>query len=250
MSAMPTGSTVGTRPSDRGYYTDSAFGCTIVATDPSDRPDLWERFLDGARRSYIHHDVFSALDYDVIRDGSTTSLFFCAIDPAGRMLAGARLQGPYSDARQTHADSEWRSHPDGRTRLRRMVNDRLSEGVVELKTGWVDGAAPRTSKLADMIGYAGPLGCLLLDARYALVTAADHVLSMWQDAGAVVALDVEPASYPDDRYRTRALWWDTRSFRDVAAPDHVRRMDNASRQLVRTRAVSERPHLAPSGATS
>ncbi|MGB7361788.1 MAG: hypothetical protein WA931_02025 [Rhodococcus sp. (in: high G+C Gram-positive bacteria)] len=224
------------------YYFDALFGCTVVATTPTYRPDLWETFLAGAARNYHHHDVTSALEYDVIRNGVSTSLFFCALDSAGRMLAGARVQGPYTDAGDTHADIEWRTHTGARNVLRAMVNERLHDGVVELKTGWVDTTAPRGYGLADMIGYAGPLGCLLLGARHALVTAADHVVGMWQRSGAVVADDVDPVSYPDHRYRTRALWWDLETVDATADHTHLRRMAEAARQLAGTTVGSGEPH--------
>lgn len=234
MSATPTTIAAPEGVRAQGHYVDLRFGCTVVVTTPSTRPDLWSRFVDGALRSYEQHDVLSALEYDVIADGRTTSLFFCAVDGSGTMLAGARLQGPYEDADRTHADIEWRTRPDAREKLRHMVAERLVDGVVELKTGWVDRSAARGRHLADMIGFSGPLGCWLLGARYALVTGADHVLGMWQRAGAVVADDVEAAFYPDHRYRTRALWWDLETFRDVADSEHVRRMDAAALQLVHT----------------
>ncbi|MBY6681207.1 hypothetical protein HQ312_09080 [Rhodococcus sp. BP-316] len=229
------------RAHTQGHYVDRHFGCTIIATTPSSRPDLWTRFLKGAHRSYTHHDVLPALEHDTIRDGSTTALFFCALDTSGAMLAGARLQGPYTDARDTHADIEWRHHPIGRMVLRQMVDERLGRGVVELKTGWVESTAARDRHLADVIGYAGPLGCSLLGARYALVTAADHVVRMWQSTGAVTAESVEPAVYPDDRYRTRALWWDLESYRDRADPRHVRRIDDAAAQLAHSWAATAVP---------
>lgn len=221
-----------------GHYYDDSLGCTVVVTTPSSNPALWLRYLAGARRSYAHHDVTVALEYDNIRDGLSTSIFFCALDEGGRMLAGNRVQGPYTDVRQTHADAEWQRTPEGRARLRQIVTGRLDEGVIELKSGWVDRSAPRERRLVDMIAHSGPLSCSLLGVRYALSTAADHAIPMWQRTGAVVSSDVEPTPYPDDRYRTKAMWWDLETYRETATSEHVHRIDLASEQLATTWSTS------------
>ncbi|MBM7415239.1 MULTISPECIES: hypothetical protein [Nocardiaceae] len=239
MTAPPL-STTHTRPTHAfGYYDDPVFECTVVATSPTSRPDLWHRYLEGARISYERHDVSVALEYDTIRDGRNTTIFLCALDASGRMLAGIRVQGPYEHARQTHADLEWRRNPLARTVLRDAVTERLREGVIELKSGWVDRAAPRDRRLVDMIAHAGPLACSLLGVRFALSTAADHAVSMWQKSGAVVADTIDPTPYPDDRYSTRALWWDLHTFRETAHAHHARRIDDAAAQLVHTWSTGE-----------
>ncbi|MBY6367284.1 hypothetical protein [Rhodococcoides corynebacterioides] len=222
--------------SDRpfGYYVDDVFGCAVTVGTPRVDPLLWQRFLEGARASYTRHGVAAALEFDRIADGRSTTLFFCAVDEAGRVLAGARVQGPYDRPDETHADEEWRTLPAGRAVLRRLVAARLPDGVAELKTGWVDPTVPRERRLADMIGFAGPLAATVLGVRHTLVTAGDHALALWEHAGAVVADEVPPTPYPTARYRTRPLFWDLETFADRALPGHRRRIEQAADHLRRT----------------
>ncbi len=217
-----------------GYYLDRVFGYVVTVSTPRVDPSLWRRYLDGARASYARHGVDAALEFDRIADGRSTTVFFCALDDAGEPVAGARVQGPYERPDQTHADQEWTPVPAGRAALRGMVAARLADGVVELKTGWVDPSVPRERRLADMIGFSGPLAGAVLGVRHTLVTAGDHALALWEHAGAVVVDEVPPTPYPDARYRTRALFWDRTTYAARALPDHRRRIEVASDHVRRT----------------
>ncbi|AMY18497.1 MULTISPECIES: hypothetical protein [Nocardiaceae] len=236
LDACPELSAVLAPRSDRpfGYYVDRIFGYVVTVGTPRSDPSLWRRFLDGARASYARHGVDAALEFDRIADGRSTTLFFCALDDAGHPVAGARVQGPYERPDQTHADQEWIPVPAGRAALRELVAARLTDGVVELKTGWVDPAVPRDRRLADMIGFSGPLAGTVLGVRHTLVTAGDHALGLWEHAGAVLVDEVPPTPYPDARYRTRALFWDRTTYADRALPDHRRRIAVASEHVRRT----------------
>ena len=193
--------------SDASYY-DPELRCTVLATTPAQRPTLWRAFVDGALRSYSHFGVEKALEYDRIIDGSTTSMFLVALDDAGEPVGGLRAQGPYSKPHQTHADIEWSKSWIGRAALRRMVSARLANGVVEMKTVW--SAVDRTRHGAP--GYFGAIGASLVAAasgcRHTLATSAEHAVGPYLDSGAVMATHIDAVAYPDDRYRTRILWWD------------------------------------------
>lgn len=89
-----------------------------------------------------------------------------------------------------------------------MLEDRIGQGVIELKTAWVAPEAPHGRAVTAMIAEAPAYGTALLGARYALATAASHVRAAWLRTGAVVASQVAPIPYPDDRYRTEVFWWD------------------------------------------
>ena len=49
---------------------------------------------------------------------------------------------------------------------------------------------------------------MVLGARYGMGTAAAYSVPGWQATGGVVAADVPPVAYPDERYRTSLVWWD------------------------------------------
>jgi hypothetical protein len=98
-----------------------------------------------------------------------------------------------------------------------MISDRIPFGVVEMKAAWVaDGVAHRVALTRSLAG----IGCRtmeILDVQFLLATAAEHVLELWASSGGVVATQIPPTPYPDDRYRTRMMWWDRRTL-----PSHER----------------------------
>ena len=107
--------------------------------------------------SYRQHGVESAVDYDHVRDGASTSLFVAAVESDGRVVGGFRVQGPYTRVDQAYALREWAGR-EGTTELRRQIGRRLSEGVIEVKAVWVDRDADRhdalTAVLARMFVHA------------------------------------------------------------------------------------------------
>ena len=193
---------------------------------------MWEQFLDGARESYTRHGVSSALEMSTIRDGSTTTLFFAALDNSGQMLGGVRVQGPYSSVQQSHALVEFAEYPNGRRHVHAMLDERIEHGVVELKSAWVAPNAPRGPAVTAMIAESPAYSTALLGARFALATAASHVRSAWLDTGAIIATQIEPIPYPDDRYRTEVFWWDRKTLAFDAELATWRRMRRNTASLL------------------
>jgi hypothetical protein len=101
-----------------------------------------------------------------------------------------------------------------------MINDRVPFGVLEMKTAWTtddrDSARRVSHALARTIFHA----MALLDVQFGVATCAPHVLERWLTSGAVVA-PIPATPYPDERYRTKMMWWDRRTFANHAAPDQL-----------------------------
>ncbi|MCJ0892152.1 MULTISPECIES: hypothetical protein [unclassified Rhodococcus (in: high G+C Gram-positive bacteria)] len=197
-----------TIPFDVPSYWDHRSQCLVLATTPAENPALWAQFLDGAEESYMRHGVTTALEMSTIRDGGTTALFFAALDRTGHIVGGVRVQGPYSSVDQSHALIEFAEYPEGRRHVHTMLDERIGYGVVELKSAWVAQDAPRGRAVTAMIAESPAYSAALLGARYALATAASHVRTAWLGTGAVIATQIAPIPYPDDRYRTEVFWWD------------------------------------------
>ncbi|KQU45024.1 hypothetical protein ASG84_12265 [Rhodococcus sp. Leaf278] len=213
-----------TIPFDVPSYQDDRSLCRIVAATPGENPALWEQFLDGAEESYTRHGVASALEMSTIRDGNTTTMFFAALDTTETMVGGVRVQGPYSSVDQSHALVEFDGYPTGRRRVHAMLDERLTQGVVELKSAWVARDAPHGRAVTAMIAESPAYSTALLGARYALATAASHVRKAWLDTGAIIATQIEPIPYPDERYRTEVFWWDRQTLAYDAELSTWRRM--------------------------
>ena len=224
-------------------YWDARSECRVIATVPSAVPSLWQDYLDGARATYRKHGVDSAVEYDQIRDGRSTSLVFIAIDGDGRVVGGVRAQGPYSRAEQSHAMVEWSGQP-GQPDVHAMITDRLPFGVVEMKTGWVSGTSERRRELAMGIPRACVHAMTLLDAQYSFCTSGVHTLDRWMSTGSVVADTLEPVPYPDDRYRTTMLWWNRRTFADHAESGQLAEILAEQAQLAGCTDLHEERELA------
>lgn len=206
------------QPDTESRYFDTHLNCTVTATTPTADPVSWTRFMTGARASYRKYGVEAALEFDTVIGGESTSLFFLARDSHGTAVGGFRIQGPYASPRDTHADIEWADSPAGRAALADMVADRLPYGVVEMKSVWMaPGAVPSAEP-----GYIGALGAVLgavaLDCRFTLATSAEHSAGPYVRSGGVVARHIDAVPYPDDRYRTRALWWDRETLAENSDP--------------------------------
>ncbi|WP_415976251.1 hypothetical protein [Rhodococcus sp. 077-4] len=236
-----------TFPFDAPSYRDHRSQCHVLATTPARHPALWEQFLDGAEESYERHGVAAALEMSEIRDGNTTALFFAALDRSGQMVGGVRAQGPYSSVEQSHALVEFAEYPEGRRHVLTMLDDRIGHGVVELKSAWVAHDAPRGRAVTAMIAESPAYSTALLGARYALATAASHVRAAWLGTGAVVATQIEPIPYPDERYRTEVFWWDRTTLAFDADLTTWRRMrHNTVTLLAHRRAAVELPEAVAS----
>ncbi len=215
-----------TNPLDAGIrWFDTDTGCTLVVSTPSADPALWAEYVDGALRSYHRHGIEHALDVDSLLDESTTQLFHVAVNDDGVIVGGIRARGPLESAEESHAIVEWADRP-GLTTVRKMLTDRLPFGVIEMKTAWMSDDANRSRSLSSTLARTPFPTMALLDAQFVVATAGVHVLNRWRTSGGVVATKVPATPYPDDRYRTKMMWWDRSTFTSQADPEQVSKIFN------------------------
>ena len=218
-------------------YHDPSSGCSFVVATPAQQPRLWLEYLDGARRSYRKHGVDSVLEYDEVVDGRGTALFFAALDHRGVVVGGMRVQGAYQEVDQAHAVAEWAGRA-GTEELRREIGARIPEGLIEMKTGWVDDRARCRSELTDALARMFIHALRLMDVRYAFGTVAQHAIRRWQTTGGVVCQDVAAVAYPTAAYSTVLMCWDSREFADLASPHQLHPLMSEAAQLTAARAGS------------
>ena len=198
---------------------DSDSECTMVLSTPAtDRP-LWAEYLRGAELSYRRHGVERALDVGAIRNGYDTLMFWATVDITGRVIGGVRAKGPLRSADESHAVVEWANH-DGLPAVRKMITDRIPFGILEMKSAWITDDRDRTRPLCRALARSGFHAMELLDLQFCMATSAPHVLDRWRSSGGVVA-PIPAAPYPDQRYRTKMMWWDRRTFANYAEPEQV-----------------------------
>lgn len=206
--------------------------CQLVVSQPALDPTLWNEYLHGALRSYTKHGVECVLDFDAISEGSDTQLLFAAVDAKNEVVGGVRVVGPLRSADDAHAVVEWEGNA-GVGAVRKMITDRLPFGVVELKNGWVDSDFPHSGAIVAALGRTPLLSMALLEVQFVLGSTATHALKCWRSSGAVVAKNIPATIYPDERYRTKLVWWNRRTFAKHAEPEQLSRMHVESRKLMR-----------------
>jgi hypothetical protein len=211
-------------------WQDQDTGCTIVLAQPDSEPGLWQDYLQGAQRSYRKHGVERALDLESFSDGRDTTLFYTALDSAGRVVGGLRAKGPYCSAEESHAIIEWDGQP-GQEMVRKMISDRLPFGVVEMKSAWVNDDADRSGSLTSTFARTAFPTMTLLGAQFIMATAAAHVLDRWSSSGGVVASKIPASPYPSNRYRTKLMFWDRRTFANHADPRQLAKIYREMRML-------------------
>ena len=208
-------------PLDEGIsWLDSDTKCRIVVSTPSADPALWADFVDGAARSYHNNGIERALDMDSLVDEANTQLFHAAVNNAGTVMGGIRAKGPLESPEESHAIVEWDGRPGLRT-VRKMLTDRIPFGVVEMKTAWMSDDPGRSRALATTLARSPFTTMALLDAQFVVATAGAHVLNRWRTSGGVVANKIPATPYPDDRYRTKMMWWDRGTFTNNAEPEQL-----------------------------
>ncbi|ORB87496.1 hypothetical protein B1987_13055 [Mycobacterium kansasii] len=204
--------------------------CQLVVSQPLVDPTLWNEYLQGAFTSYSKHGVECVLDLDSIKDGNDTQLFYAAVNTDGHVVGGARVIGPLQSPDDSHAMIEWAGNPGVHT-MRKMINDRLPFGVVEVKTAWADNNSRSSGSITTALARIPSSIMALLEVRFVMATAAAHVLDRWRSSGGLVADNIPPAAYPNHHYQTKMMWWDRSTFARHAEPKQL------SKMLVETRAL-------------
>lgn len=215
-------SSAGSRQSLASFW-DPASGARFEAHTPSTRPDLWAEYVAGITACYQKFDVLNALDLHSLDSGDTTSLFFVAIGPEENVVAGVRFHGPLRDSSDAYALKEFASDPEGVTTIRRLIDDRLAFGVTEIKGGWVSQDAPRRGELGSALARSFLHGMNELRVQFAFCTAATHAISRWLTTGGREVPGLRPVAYPDERYRTGMMWWNTKTIHEYGDPAQLRR---------------------------
>ncbi|WAC56766.1 hypothetical protein [Gordonia sp. SL306] len=222
MTAILDGSAFSDSPSDRTGFTRGNQYTLITATPHAERR-LWGRYLRGAAAAYTRHGCAAALDSDLVADGESTARFFAVIGEDRKVLGGLRVQHRFVAAAQSHALEEWAGQ-SGQVPLVNAIESRLDEGVVEVKTAWVDERSPVARDVAGQLARLGLVIMEMAGVGHMMATAGDHVLKRWESGGGRVDTSIPPTPFPDDRYRTQLMWWDLARLEAHTSPQTWSRM--------------------------
>jgi hypothetical protein len=216
-------------------FWDGSSRARIEAHRPTDRPDLWQRYVEGLVDSYRQYGTESALDFAAFAGGETTSFFFVALNIHEEVVGGTRIHGPLTEVDQARALVELSADPRGVATARQLIADWLPFRVIEMKGGWVHRAANHRRELADTISRCFLHSMRGLDAQFAIGTGSTHVLRCWSSTGGRVVESIAPVPYPDSRYQTSMMWWHYPSIETTVAPDQLARFRDEVSAIERRR---------------
>ena len=212
---------------------------SVVVASPRSEPELWREYL--AAGDLVVFECGRA-PVPVVRrvraGGEGTAMFFAVLDTEGKVVGGLRVQPRLEAAAQSHALVEWVGQP-GQVQLVNAIEERLHDGIVEVKTAWVD---ERSAIAGSVAGQLSRLGLVIMEmsgVEAMMATAADHVLRRWQSGGGRLDESVSATPFPDDRYRTRLMWWDRARLDTLTSPETWRRMRREADAL--QAATTQRP---------
>jgi hypothetical protein len=126
---------------------------------------------------------------------------------------------------------EWEDQP-GQQMVRDMITDRIPFGVLEMKTGWVIDDADVNRSLTTALARSGFYMSSLTGFQFFMATAAAFVINRWKSSGGLVA-PIPATPYPDERYQTKMIWWDSRDFINYAEPGQVAKILTENELLMR-----------------
>ena len=198
---------------------DTDTDCSVVLSQPHTDPELWNRYVDAAEQSYRRHGVEAVVDAAAIRGGADTALFWTVLDRGGNMVGGLRAKAPLGGADDSHAVVEWAGRP-GLAMVRKMINDRVPFGVMEMKTAWVSDNRTSQHAITNLLARTAYHATSVMGVQFVMATAAQHVLELWKSGGGVVA-PIPATPYPDERYRTKMMWWDRRTMVNHSQPEQI-----------------------------
>ena len=198
---------------------DPVAECAMIMARPSAEPELFARYHRGAVASYERFGVSDALDSDVDRCADDTALFWAMTDVSGQVVGGVRAKGPLRGPEDSHAVVEWAGRP-GEAQVHDMISERVPLGVLEMKAAWLDKEPGGGRHRAKMIARSGFHAMGLFNITYCMATSAAHILDQWRSSGGVVA-SIPASPYPDERYQTKMMWWDRRTFAAHGDPHQV-----------------------------
>lgn len=217
-------------------WSDPDTECTVVLSQPDTDPELWNRYLDAAQQSYRRHGVEAVVDAAAIRGGADTALFWTVLDRHGNMVGGLRAKAPLGCAEDSHAVMEWAARP-GLAMVRKMINDRVPFGVMEMKTAWVSDNRASQHAITHLLARTAYHATSIMGVQFVMATAAQHVLELWKSGGGVVA-PIPATPYPDERYRTKMMWWDRRTMVNHSQPEQITKALHEIDQISTTLAAS------------
>ena len=203
-------------------FLDRESGVRFYGHHPLERPDLWKRYLDGAEGQYRHRGFEGALQRKKLELANDIPLFVVGMDPEGKMVAGVRFHGPLEGSHLSAVIGEMAASPD----IEEIVNlmDRGARyGVIEVKGAWSNGKGVTGHRLLPAICRSALYAMNWLGAEHIIAAISDTLLP-FSDASGGRQIGNTPVPFPDDRYKTVAVWWKRSQVQELSTDETLKAM--------------------------
>jgi len=186
-------------------FLDATTGLRFEGHHPSERPDLWRRYLDGAEASYEQYGLSALIDREELGRGESVTLFFVGMDTRGQIRAGMRCHGPLDAAAASRALAEMNDSPEMKE-LQRSIEQSIPYGVIELKGAWGSIEGPGAYLVTRTLARCGIYALSWLRSELALGAVADYLREPLSESGAQM-IGTSGVAYPSPEYKTVLMSW-------------------------------------------
>lgn len=212
-------------------FEDAELGWRLEGHHPMERPDLWDRYVDGCVQEYDRYGLSHLVDRSALQRADGVPLFLIGFDREERVVAGMRCHGPLTSVAGCQALQEMATSPeiDGH---RAAVERALPYGVVEIKGAWRASSGDHNELAQRLLSRATVHALEWLGAEIALMAVAERMELPLSLVGAR-RMGRESVPYPSERYRTVLLELRRPRCRERAGDGHVPRLRQEARELGR-----------------
>jgi len=180
-------------------------------------PAAWAKYVWGQEQVYLEYGVEQVCS-PALPGASQHLILASPSDGSGEVIGGVRLHAAYRAADFPAVDDLGSVDGAAADVLTSKLEDRLGDGVVEIKGLWVR-RENRGSGLARTLLSISSAVSVLLGVRWILAFASPHSSQLSRDLGFAPDEDIPRVLFPDKRYLSQVCWQDCRSPRSAAAGD-------------------------------
>jgi molybdopterin/thiamine biosynthesis adenylyltransferase len=213
-------------------FVDRVTGLRWEAHHPASRPDRWSSYLEGAAREYDRYGIAALVDRQALERGDGVSIFFVAVDPKDRVVAGLRCHGPLDESVASQALAEMAASPEWRHH-HEVVAAVTPYGVVEMKGAWRETSGDGRHAVSAALARCCVHAVEWLGAEVMLAAVADRMEPLLASVGSLM-MGSESAPYPSEKYRTILTRLRRARYRDVIDPDQAQLLRQEAEELHRT----------------
>ena len=212
-------------------FVDQESGVRFEGHHPTERPDLWKLYLDGAEGIYREHGFEETLHRTDLETGNTVSLFFLAFDSDDRVVGGVRVHGPLENRHHAAVMGEMAASNEIEE-IGAILDKETRLGAIEIKGAWSAGEAAVGHRLLVAFSRIVVHALHWLGAEFAIAAVSDRMLPVGELTGSI-RIGTTWVAYPDERYRTVAVSYRRNLSYELSSPENQMALRREAEQLSR-----------------